>query len=208
LQATWTDVDPVAGDAMGPIDDLQDREQHSTDAPLRAHAGVPLPRDRFSRASSLGCASKYQFDALYEVSKNMFVNNEITERGLLHKLLKAEAATVTIDERRVWAQSIDGAINDASRPSTLARMRLTHPAVVTAAAPALSAVAATLRDEQEFVSREALDTVRAFMTDGIDSPLYGRDPLAAHRAADELRNLVVTGRIAQRSREVAHAGAA
>jgi hypothetical protein len=138
----------------------------------------------------------------------MFVNNEITERGLLHKLLDAEAGTVTTDERGVWAKSIEGAIDDASRPSTLARMRLTHPAVVAAAAPALSAVAATLRDEQAFVSREALDAVRAFLTDGIDSPLYGRDPLAAHRAADELRNLVVTGRIAQRSREVAHAGAA
>ena len=138
----------------------------------------------------------------------MFVNNEITERGLLHKMLEAEAGTVTLDERRVWARSIDGAINDASRPSTFARMRLTHPAVVAAAVPALSAVATTLRDEQEFVSREALDTVRAFLTDGIDSPLYGRDPLAAHRAADELRTLVVSGRIAQRPREVAHAGAA
>jgi hypothetical protein len=138
----------------------------------------------------------------------MFVNNEITERGLLHKLLRAEAAKVTTDERRVWAHSIEGAIKDASRPSTLVRMRITHPAVVVAAAPALAAVAARLRDEDGDVSREALDAVRTFMTDGIDSPLYGRDPLAAHRAADELRKLVVTGRIAQRSREVAHAGAA
>ena len=138
----------------------------------------------------------------------MFANNEITDRGLLHKVLRTEAAgKVTTDERRVWARSIDGAIKDASRPSTLVRMRLTHPAVVLAAAPVLSAVAATLRDEEDVVSREALDAVRQFMTDGIDSPLYGRDPLAAHRAADELRSLV-TGRIAQRPREVAHAGAA
>jgi hypothetical protein len=138
----------------------------------------------------------------------MFANNEITDRGLLHKLLSTEARKVTTDERRVWAQSIDGAIKDASRPSTLVRMRLTHPAVVLAAAPALSAVAATLRDEEDVVSRKTLDAVRTFMTDGIDSPLFGRDPLAAHRAADELRSLVVAGRFAQRPREVAHAGAA
>jgi hypothetical protein len=138
----------------------------------------------------------------------MFVNNEITERGLLHKMLKAEAAKVTMDERTLWARSIDGAIKDASRPSTFVRTGLTHPAVVAAAAPALSAVAATLREQDAVVSREVLDAVRRFMTDGIDSPLYGRDPLAAHRAADDLRGLVVTGRIAQRRREVAHAGAA
>jgi hypothetical protein len=138
----------------------------------------------------------------------MFANNEITDRGLLHKLLKAEAAKVTTDERTVWAESIDRAIKDASRPSTLVRMRITHPAVVIAAAPALSAVAAVLRDEDVVVSRDALDAVRTFMTDGIDSPLYGRDPLTAHRAADALRHVVAASRVAQRSREVAHAGAA
>jgi hypothetical protein len=138
----------------------------------------------------------------------MFANNEISDRGLLHKLLKAEAAKVTTDERTVWAESIDRAIKDASRPSTLVRMRITHPAVVIAAAPALSAVAAVLRDADVVVSRDALDAVRTFMTDGIDSPLYGRDPLTAHRAADELRHVVAASRVAQRSREVAHAGAA
>ena len=136
----------------------------------------------------------------------MFVNNEITDRGLLHKVLTKAAGKVTMDERAVWARSAEGAVKDASRPSTIVRRRLTHPAVVVAAAPALSAVAATLRDEQAVVSREALDAVRKFLTNGIDSPLYGRDPLAARRAADELRSLVVTGGIAQRFREVAHAG--
>jgi hypothetical protein len=123
----------------------------------------------------------------------MFVNNEITERGMLHKLLKAEAGKVTFSERTVWARSIDGAIKGASQPSTLA------------AAPALAAIAAVLRNEDDVVSREALDAVRSFMTDGIDSPLYGRDPLAARRAAEELRGRVVTSRVAQREREVAHA---
>jgi hypothetical protein len=135
----------------------------------------------------------------------MFANNEITDRGLLHKLLKAEAGHVTTDERDVWARAIDGAIKDAYRPSTLVRMRLTHPAVVVAAAPALAAVAAALRDEGHDVPRDAMDAIRTFMTDGIDSPLYGRDPLAAHRAADELRSLVVTGKAARRPREAAHA---
>ena len=120
----------------------------------------------------------------------MFVNNEITERGLLHRLLKKEAGTVTMDERMLWARSLDNAVKDVSRPSTQVRMRLTRPAVVLAAAPALSAVAAELRDEKIVISRDALDTVREFLTDGIDSPLYGRDPLAAQRAADRLRGLV------------------
>ncbi len=135
----------------------------------------------------------------------MFANNEITDRGMLHKVLSAAAEKVTLDERKVWARSIDSAIKDASRPSTPVRMRLTQPSVVAAAAPALTAVAAALRDEDDVVSRDALDAVRSFMTDGIDSPLYGRDPLAARRAADELRGRVVTSRTAQRQREVAHA---
>ena len=45
-----------------------------------------------------------------------------------------------------------------------------------------------LRDEDVAVSREGLDAVREFMTDGIDSPLFGSDPLAARRGAEELRH--------------------
>jgi hypothetical protein len=138
----------------------------------------------------------------------MYANIEITDRGLLHKLLRTEARAVTTDERKVWARSIERTIEDAARTSTLVRMRLARPPVVGAAAPALSAVAVTLRDEDASISRETLDAVREFMTNGIDSPLYGRDPLAAHRAADELRRVVAAGRIVRRSREFAHAGAA
>ena len=54
-------------------------------------------------------------------------------------------------------------------------------------APTLVAVAAALRDEDVAVSREVLDAVHRFMTDGIASPLYGGDPLAARRGADALR---------------------
>jgi hypothetical protein len=117
----------------------------------------------------------------------MFVNNEITERGLLHRLLERAGHEVTTDERLSWAHSIDHAINDAARSNLPLRYRIARPTVVMAAAPALVAVAAVLRDDLRVVSRETLDAVREFMTDGIDSPLYGRDPLAARRAADGLR---------------------
>jgi hypothetical protein len=137
----------------------------------------------------------------------MFVNNEITDRGLFHRLLKKTAGDVTLDEREVWARSVDGAINDASRPSTMVRSRLTRPDVVIAAAPALAAVSAALRDEDATVSREAIDAVRKFITDGIDSPLYGRDPLAARRGADALHALIVAGRSTTRSPQAAHANA-
>jgi len=135
----------------------------------------------------------------------MFVNNEITDRGLLHKLLSKEARKVTMEERTAWARSIDHAIDDAHRPSTQVRIRLTRPSVVASAAPALAAVGAVLRNERIDVLREELDAVREFLTDGIDSPLFGSDPLAAHRAADELRSLVSAGAQAARSREFAHA---
>ena len=56
-----------------------------------------------------------------------------------------------------------------------------------------SRLSAALRDEDATVSREAMDAVRRFITDGIDSPLYGRDPLAARRGADALLGLLVAG---------------
>ena len=117
----------------------------------------------------------------------MFVNNEITERGFLHRLLERTSAEVTLDERQAWAHSIDTSINDAASSNFPLRNRVARPVVVLAAAPALSAIAAALRDQDLAVSPEALGAVREFMTNGIDSPLYGRDPLAARRAADGLR---------------------
>jgi hypothetical protein len=119
----------------------------------------------------------------------MFANNEITNRGLLHRALEKAANEVTMDERKVWARSIDGAIKDATRPSIRLRNRVARPAVVLAAAPSLTAVAAVLRNETAIVTREALDATRTFMTDGVDSPLYGHDPLIARRGADALRRL-------------------
>jgi hypothetical protein len=102
----------------------------------------------------------------------MFANLEITDRGLLHKTLARTADEVTMDEREVWARAIDGAVSDATRSSIPARNRVARPSVVLGAAPALSAVAALLRDEDVSVSRATIDAVRTFMTDGIASPLY------------------------------------
>ena len=138
----------------------------------------------------------------------MFVNNEITDRGLLHRLLKKTTSEVTLDEREVWARSVDGAIKDASRPSTMVRSRLTRPDVVIAAAPSLAAVAAALRDEDATVSRAAIDAVRRFITDGIDSPLYGRDPLAARRGAEARHGLLVTGSAKRAHEDARHTTAA
>ena len=138
----------------------------------------------------------------------MFNNNEITDRGLLHKLLRKATSEVTMDEREVWARSVDGVIKDASRPSTMVRSRLTRPDVVIAAAPSLAAVAAALRDEDATVSRAAIDAVRRFITDGIDSPLYGRDPLAARRGAEALHGLLVTGSAKRAHEDARHTTAA
>jgi hypothetical protein len=129
----------------------------------------------------------------------VFANNEITDRGLFHRLLERVGDKVTMDERLVWARSIDGAIKDAASPTVPFRGRVTRPAVVLGAAPALVAVAAVLRDEDIVLSREALDDVRAFLTDGLDSPIYGGDPLAARRGADALRRRLAGTEVAQRA---------
>jgi hypothetical protein len=129
----------------------------------------------------------------------MFVNNELTERGLLHRMLRRVSDEVTTEERVAWARSIDGAIKDAASPTVPLRNRVARPAVVLGAAPALSAVAAALRNDDLVISRESLDAVREFMTSGIDSPLFGRDPLAARRGADALRRLLVTAEPAERA---------
>ena len=96
-------------------------------------------------------------------------------------------ADVTLAERLDCASVIDGAIKDAAGRSIPFRARVARPTVVLAAAPTLVSIAAALRDEDVAVSRELLHAVHRFMTDGIASPLYGADPLAARRGADALR---------------------
>ena len=66
---------------------------------------------------------------------------------MLERVLRKAALEVTMDERKVWARSIEGAIKDATRSYVPLRNRVARPVVVIAAAPSLSAVAAVLRDE-------------------------------------------------------------
>ncbi len=137
----------------------------------------------------------------------MFVNNEITERGLL-----PQGAGEGVPRGHHGRARGLGALHrrrDQGRhgPSTITRRQLTHPAVVLSAAPALSTVAAELRNPETTVSRETLDAVRSFMTNGIDSPLYGRDPLAARRGADDLQRVVGSGASVPRVRAAAYAEA-
>ena len=66
---------------------------------------------------------------LFEVRKQMFVNNEITDRGLLPQVLGEGAEEVTMDERTVWARSsrAPSRTPPALHPRASA---VTHPAVV------------------------------------------------------------------------------
>jgi hypothetical protein len=123
----------------------------------------------------------------------MFANNEITDRGLLHRVLERAGHEDVMADREAFADTIDGAIRDAASSSIPPRNRLARPIVVLSAASALAAVAAALRDDDVELTPSAVAAVRAFMTDGTGSPLYGSDPLAARRAAEALRRLVDAG---------------
>lgn len=128
-----------------------------------------------------------------------FSNHDASDRRLLGRLLGRAQSDVTLDERLVWAHTIDRAIKDAASGSIPFRARVARPTVVLASAPTLVAIAAALRDEDVAVSREVLDAVHRFMTDGIASPLYGGDPLAARRGADALRSRFAGADVAGRA---------
>jgi hypothetical protein len=129
----------------------------------------------------------------------MFAGNEISEGGFLQRFLDRDTGHgATLAERGRWANTIEGAIKDAAGAHFPSRSRVARPVVVLGAASALSAVAVALRDEDVAVTPETLAAVRSFMTDGIASPLYGSDPLAAGRAAEALRRRVC-GTVAERA---------
>lgn len=62
--------------------------------------------------------------------------------------------------------------------------------MVRAAAPALLAIAETLRDEHQPVSSAALAQLRHFLT-AEGSPLLGEDPIRARWVAEQLRQRFV-----------------
>jgi hypothetical protein len=129
----------------------------------------------------------------------MFGNNEISDRRLWQRLLERAGRDGAMQDRESCASAIDGAIRDAASASVPPRHRIARPVVVLSAASALSAVAGTLRDEDVAVAPAALDAVRAFLTDGAGSPLYGSDPLAARLAAEALRREIAPAEGAQRA---------
>ena len=57
---------------------------------------------------------------------------------MLERVLRKAALEVTMDERKVWARSIERAIKDATRSYVPLRNRVARPVVVIAAAPSLS----------------------------------------------------------------------
>jgi hypothetical protein len=98
--------------------------------------------------------------------------------------LRSNAVDQAERQRPVLARHIDRLLLEAERPLVSRGPRtLVRPAVATAARPSLVAIAAMLRDERRHVAPDAVEAVRAFLQDGADSPLYGRDPATAALAA-------------------------
>jgi hypothetical protein len=99
-------------------------------------------------------------------------------------------------QRRAWARSVHRLLEAVSR-SYPAWWQYPHPywdfpprtrrEVIWACRPALPAIAAALGDEQQPISDAALRQLRSFLTDPSVSPLFGDDPAAARRGAQQLQ---------------------
>ncbi len=91
-------------------------------------------------------------------------------------------------QRLRWARSLEKAVEEARRPRPPLRLRpILQASVVRACEPALLAIAGALRDQRQPISNTALRQLKAFLTDGFNSPLYGYSPLAARSGAERLR---------------------
>ena len=98
--------------------------------------------------------------------------------------------------RRTWAQAVHRLLDAANRCYT-SRWQLPHPywdfpprtrrEVIWACQPALLAIAGALSDEQQPISAVALRQLKRFLCDPSVSPLFGDDPEAARRAAQQLQ---------------------
>jgi hypothetical protein len=98
--------------------------------------------------------------------------------------------------RRSWARSVYRLLEAVSRcyPSW---WQFPHPywdfpplmrrEVIWACRPALLAIAGALCDQRQPISAAALRQLKTFLTDPSVSPLFGDDPLAARRAAQQLQ---------------------
>ena len=92
-----------------------------------------------------------------------------------------------VDDRPVLLASIDAMGRRAQRriPHSTS-LSVLRPSVATACLPALSRIAEILRDETGDIPDGLRRALRAFLTDGAASPLYGRDEWSALLAAEEL----------------------
>jgi len=98
--------------------------------------------------------------------------------------------------RRVWARAVQRLLDAASRRYS-SRWQFPHPywdfpprthrEVVWACRPALQAIAGVLGDERQPISAAALRQLKRFLCDPGVSPLFGNDPGAARRAAQQLQ---------------------
>jgi hypothetical protein len=98
--------------------------------------------------------------------------------------------------RRRWARSVHGLLEAAGRCYS-SRRQSPHPywdfpplirrEVIWACRPALLAIAGALGDERQPISAAALRQLKTFLCHPSASPLFGDDPLAARRAAQQLQ---------------------
>jgi hypothetical protein len=89
--------------------------------------------------------------------------------------------------RRAWARSVQRLLDAADHCSCWCFPPLTRRQVVWACRPALLAVAAALCDDRQPISAAALRQLKTFLCDPSVSPLFGDDPGAACRAAQQLQ---------------------
>ena len=95
----------------------------------------------------------------------------------------------SLASRERLAHSIDGAIHDARSPQppwALYRWQIFRPRVINAAAPALTEIAAVLRDPTRDVPADAMARLRWLLTEGAVSPLHGVDPGEAAAACTDV----------------------
>jgi hypothetical protein len=88
----------------------------------------------------------------------------------------------------MWARSIARLLDESGHPQSLMRSagRLYRHDVAAACRHSMHEIQRVLLDDAATVRPEAMVRLRAFLTDGARSPLYGDRPEHARRAAREL----------------------
>jgi hypothetical protein len=104
---------------------------------------------------------------------------------LLRRLFRLPS--LPVDDRPVLLASIDSVRRRTrSRAPRALSPAVLRPSVAAACLPALSRIAEILRDETSPLPDGLRRALRAFLTDGAGSPLYGRDEWSALLAAEDL----------------------